>query len=319
MKKLVRYSVLLGSGLATCAPACDLCSVYSAAQAHGDVGKGVFAGFAEQFTHSETTQEDGDRVSNLAHQRMDSAVSQLFAGYNFNDRFGVQFNVPIIYRSFKRADDDGGIESGTESGIGDVSLLGHANIYAKETKDFTFRTSFIGGVKFPTGDSDRIGEEDEEHEPLPGTIESGIHGHDLALGSGSVDGIVGASFFTRWKRVFMHTSAQYAIRTEGDFDYRFADDLTWSGGPGVLLLLKDDYTLSLAANISGEYKEEDEHAGETEDDTANTTVFIGPKLMFTWSDRLSAELAGGLPVIRDNSGFQVVPDYRVHAGLVYHF
>ena len=30
------------------------------------------------------------------------------AGYNFNERFGLQFNLPVIYRSFKRPDGAGG-------------------------------------------------------------------------------------------------------------------------------------------------------------------------------------------------------------------
>jgi hypothetical protein len=37
---------------------------------------------------------------------------------------------------------------------------------------------------------------------------------------------------------------QYAIRTEGDFEYQFADDLTWSGGPGAFLALNEQYTFS---------------------------------------------------------------------------
>lgn len=319
MSSLFLSSVVLTSAMALTASACDLCSVYSAAQAHGEVGKGFFAGFAEQFTHYATVQEDGDRVSNVADQRLDSSISQLLVGYNFNDRFGVQFNLPIIYRSFRRATGHDTIDRDTEFGIGDVSLLGHANVLDQATKDFTFSTSLIGGIKFPTGDSDRLEEEEDEHSHGPGEIESAIHGHDLTLGSGSLDGLVGATLYTRWKRAFVHASVQYAIRTEGDFNFRFADDLSWSGGPGVLLLLEDEYTVSLAANISGEYKEEDEHDGESEEDTAITSVFIGPKLVFTWADDLSVELAGGIPLLQDNSGLQIVPDYRIHTGLIWHF
>src|SRR5258706_205067 len=78
--------------------ACDLCAVYAATEAQGGGGKGFFGGVAEQFTHLGTLQEDGQRVENTVGQVIDSSVSQIFAGYNFSDRFGVQLNLPVIYR-----------------------------------------------------------------------------------------------------------------------------------------------------------------------------------------------------------------------------
>src|SRR5437867_3266319 len=224
--KILSLSVLAGV-VAAPAMACDLCSVYSAMQARGEIDKGFTVGVAEQFTHYGTVQEDGHKVPNDLDQHLDSSISQLFAGYNFTDRFGVQVNVPIIYRSFQRVDDSGGIEHGTESGVGDVSLVANLLAYRKATKKFTFAWTLHGGVKLPTGSSDRLQEEVDglsAPPPPPGALESGIHGHDLALGSGSVDGIVGTGLFARRQRWFLAANAQYSIRTKGDFDYRYAND-----------------------------------------------------------------------------------------------
>src|SRR5438094_555926 len=196
--------------------ACDLCSVYSATQARGEVGEGLYAGLAEQFSHFATVQVDGRKVSNEAGQYLDSSISQLFAGYNLNSRFGVQFNLPVIYRSFKRPEGFE-INRGTESGIGDVSLIGNFLAYRTLTENFTFSWSVLGGIKFPTGSTDRIKEEFNEVE-VPGAPESGIHGHDLTLGTGSFDGIVGTGIFTRWRRLFLTANAQYAIRSKGGFE-----------------------------------------------------------------------------------------------------
>src|SRR5207302_6134331 len=204
--------------------ACDLCAIYAAAQAQGGSGVGFYGGLAEQFTYFGSLQDSGNRVPNTIEQHIDSSVSQLFAGYNFNDRFGLQFNLPVLYRSFKRPEGFE-IDRGTESGIGDVSLIGNFLVYRRLQENFTFSCSVLGGIKFPTGGTDRIQEEFNEVE-MPGAPESGIHGHDLTLGSGSFDGIVGAGIFTRWKRLFLTANAQYAIRTQGDFDYQFANDLT---------------------------------------------------------------------------------------------
>jgi hypothetical protein len=319
---LLSLSVAIaGLSLSSSGLACDLCSVYSASQARGEVGKGFFGGVAEQFTYFDTTQIDGVKVPNVANQHLDSSISQLFAGYNFNDRISLQFNAPIIYRSFQRPVDTG-IEHGTESGIGDVSLLLNTRPYYYESIKSTFSWNIVGGVKFPTGSTSRLHEEvDEltEPEPPPGAIPSGIHGHDLTLGTGSVDGMIGTGIYARWKRAFLAAGVQYTIRSKGDFDYQFANDLTWSGGPGYTLVLNDYYTLSVQALVSGETKGRDHFQGMIAEDTGVTAVYLGPQINFTWSDKLSAEIGVDFPVSIANTSFQTVPDYRVRAGLTWHF
>ena len=314
---MIRYlgCAVLAAACAQPVAACDLCSVYSASEAQGG-GRGVYAGVAEQFTHFGTVQLDGQKLSNDADQYIDSSVSQLFAGYNFNNRFGLQFNLPVIYRCFSRPR-GAVIESGTESGVGDVTLIGHYLAYQKLQEDFTFDWRLVGGLKFPTGDSTRLSESDVESEPpLP---DSGIGGHDLALGSGSYDGIVGTSLSGRWKRVFAKGAMQYAIRTEGDFGHQYANDITWSGGPGVYLALNHQYTFTVQALASGETKGKDTYYGMPDDDSAETIVYVGPQLNFTWGSQLSAQLGADLPVNVDNTGVQVVPDYRVRAALTWRF
>jgi hypothetical protein len=243
----------------------------------------------------------------------------VFAGYNFNDRLGVQLNLPVIYRSFRRPGEAGGIETGTESGIGDASLLGSFLLVNKEAVHTSFRWSVLGGVKLPTGSTSRIAEELNEVPPPAGTPESGIHGHDLTLGSGSFDGILGTGVYARWNRVFLSASTQYSIRSTGDYNYRFANDLTWNGGPGVFLLLNEDFTCSLQMCASGEYKPLDSFDGEKAEDTGVTAVYLGPQVSFTWHNTLSASLGVDLPVSIDNTALQIVPDYRIRAGVTWHF
>jgi len=298
--------------------ACDLCAMYSESQARGEVGQGPFVGVAEQFTHFGTVQVDGHEVANPSGQYLDSSISQVFAGYNFNDRFGLQFNLPAIYRSFKRPNGAGGIETGTESGIGDVSLLATFVPYRMLAEKFTFNWTILGGVKFPTGSSDRIKEEFNEVENPVGPP-SGIHGHDLTLGTGSYDGIIGTGIFARWQRVFASANVQYAIRSKGDFDYQFANDLTWSGGPGYYVALSHKYTLSLQAVLSGEYKRKDTFQRQSAEDTGVTSVYLGPQVNFTWGGNLAAYLAADLPVSINNTSLQTVPDYRIRAGVSWHF
>jgi hypothetical protein len=304
MKILI--SVVLAGACTQPVLGCDLCSVYAATEAQGGSGKGFFGGVADQFTHFGTVQEDGHKVASEG-QYIDSSVAQVFAGYNFNNNVGVQLNLPVIYRAF-------GSETihGTELGIGDVSLVGTFTPYRHLSERFNFSWTLLGGVKFPTGDSSRLNTPDSE---LP----EGIGGHDLALGSGSYDGLVGTGVSGRWKRLFASASLQYAIRSEGDFQHQYANDLTWFGGPGVYLVLGHQYTLSLQAVVSGETKGKDTFSGVPDGDSAETLVYLGPQVNLTWGSRLAVVAGVDLPVSRDNSGTQVLPDYRVHGAVTLRF
>jgi hypothetical protein len=314
MKRLL--PTILVAACAQPALACDLCAIYSASRAQGANNTGPFAGLAEQFTHFGTLQEDGHEVPNTIDQHIDSSISQLFVGYNVTDRLGVQFNLPVIYREFRRPHGPV-IENGTQFGIGDVSLIGNYVAYQKLHEKYTLTWNVLGGIKFPTGNSSHLKESDIESEN--GLPPSGIGGHDLALGSGSFDGILGTGFYARWKHAFLSAGFQYAARTEGDFGHQYANDFTWAGGPGYYLALAHTYTLSLQAIVSGESKGKDTVHGAPDGDSAETIVSLGPQLNFTWSTRLSAQVGVDIPLSIDNSGLQVVPDYRVRAGLTWRF
>lgn|ERR1051325_890655 len=310
------FPTILVAACAQPAVACDLCAIYAATQAQGENSSGLFGGIAEQFTHYGTLQDDSHKVSNTIDQHIDSSISQLFVGYNFTRRIGVQFNLPLIYREFRRPH-GAVVEDSTQFGLGDASLLGNFMAYRSLHKDYTITVNVVGGLKFPTGNSSHLKEPDVESEN--GLPASGIAGHDLALGSGSVDGVLGTSVYTRWKHMFLNAGFQYAARTEGSFDHQYANDFTWAGGPGYYLMLTDDYSLALQALVSGEAKGKDTNHGAPDEDSAVTSVFLGPQIDLTWSTRLSAQLGVDLPVSLENSGLQAVPDYRVHAALTWRF
>ena len=303
--KMLTYAVLVVAG-AESLVACDLCAVYSAMEAQGETTRGWLGGAAEQFTHFGTLQDEGREIPNEG-QYIDSSISQVFAGYNFNSRFGAQVNLPVIYRSY-----GSDFMHGTVSGIGDLSVLGSVVAWRQLSKNHNFTWTLLGGVKFPTGDASQLNTPDSD---LP----EGIGGHDLALGSGSYDGLIGTGVSGRWQRLFLGGDVQYAIRTEGAFGHQYADDLTWTGGPGAYLALEDDYTLALQLNVSGETKGKDDFNGVPDEDSAITLVALGPKINFTYGSRLSLQLGVDVPVFVDNSGTQVAPDYRVRGAFTFRF
>lgn len=287
--------------------ACDCCSVFSPCNLPGSGSKsGLFAGLSEQYTHFGTLQLDGQRVSGSG-EYIDSVVSQVFAGYNFNERFSVQLNLPVIYRAYGSYD-----MSDSVFGPGDISLTGSLRAFEYATPDFSVNWTLLGGLKLPTGDSSKLALPD-------GALPDGIGGHDIALGSGSVDGLIGSAFSVRWKRVFLASNMQYAIRTEGDFQHRYANDWTWSAGPGVYLWTGEKFTLAAQIVTAGDSKGKDTFGGVSDDDSAATAVYLGPQLNLTWGGQLSALIGADLPVSIANTGLQVVPDYRIRGAVTWRF
>lgn len=313
------------------ARACDICAIYSATDV-AEEKTGIRLGFAEQYTQFATEQLDGKEQPNPYGEHLYSSNTQLFGGYQFNKWIGVQLNVPILYRSWRRVLEDGDIQESTRASIGDIALIANLLAYDALWDNSIFRFTLLGGLKFPTGNADFLAEElEEDHadeeparvkhggEEHGTTYQSGVHGHDLAFGSGSVDGIVGYTLYWSYYRFFMTAAMQYKATTEGSFDYQFANDLTWLGGPNYYLLLDHDYALSMGASLSGETKGLDTQKGQRLDDTGITALYVGPAFDFAWESALSAEIAADLPVVQNNTAYQIVPDFRLRAALVWRF
>jgi len=335
---------------ASAASACDLCAIHTATELQAG-RTGFRLAVAEQFTHFGTLRDEGEKVDNPG-ERIDSSITQMIAGYNFHERFGLQVALPIITRNFRRLEGEQ-LVRGDETGIGDLTLIAHLAAYRYVGIDSVVRVTVLGGLKLPTGSSSRLREEleedhhddedDEHHDDddlsplLQGAAgvgvrahgggeetASGVHGHDLALGSGSVDGIVGAKIYSSWRRLFVQGGIQYAIRREGSFRYEYANDLLWQLGTGFYALLDDTMwregvTLGLSALFSGESKGNDRLRGKKLTDTGLTALYLGPALDFTWGSRLHVFFCADLPVLQNNSSLQIVADYRLRGGVTWRF
>jgi hypothetical protein len=315
--------------------ACDLCGCYTPQLESMPQEKVSMSGFytaiAEQFTYFGSLQFDDREVANPTGQRWESSITQFVAGYGINDRFALQFNTPLIYRDFRRPEGFA-IDEGNVSGIGDVSLLAKAvlwhfastarrefNVEGKNPvaieheSDCTCSIVALAGLKFPTGDPSRLKEEFHEVE-IPGAPESGIHGHDLTLGTGSYDGIFGAQSSLRYKNFFAEANGQFTLRGDGAHQYHFANDLIWSAGPGYYLVRKRDTLVGFQCVASGESKDVDRFQGRAAEDTGVTSVFLGPRIVAS-RDQISGELAAEFPVLMNTTALQVVPDYRLRASI----
>ena len=294
--------------------ACDLCPCDLPSMDLKSTA-GWHARVSEQFTHFGTLQQDGHTIANPAGEYLDSSITQFIIGYDFSRALGVQFSVPLVHRSFQRWK-NGALDRGSVSGVGDVSFLAHWAPIHIQRSDFLVSMRFFAGISLPTGDSRRVLEEGAEAgggESDAEVIDSGIHGHDLALGTGSVDGNFGADARVQWKRIFLTAGLGTVVHTKGAHGYTFADEMSWHGALGAFLVDGDDFNLALAAECTGSSKGQDVFQGVRAADTSETVVYLGPQIAANWGKRYHAEVGVQFPVLRENSGVQAVPDYRVSA------
>lgn len=332
---------LLSFSIAAPGIACDLCGCYTPRlEVAPEKSVGFYAGAAEQFTSFGTDRVDGRKVDNPTGQYLDSSNTQFFVGAKFfHDRLSLQVNVPYIYRHFRRPEGFD-IEHGHESGLGDVSLLASLVVFRKDAlfhetggglskdgktalptergePDFTTSLTLTAGLKAPTGDASRIKEEFNEVD-VEGAPESGIHGHDLALGTGSWDGVFGAQFSMRYKALFLDAEGQFTLRGHGHYSYRYANDFSWSGGPGVYVLRSPRGSLGIQCVVSGETKGTDTFLGQPAEDTGVTSLYVGPQIVASFG-RVSAEVGADFPVLMNTTAFQTTPDYRIRGGVTVRF
>ena len=328
----------LALGVAAVLPAvraCELCAIYRAADARGDFGSGLTATAAVQYVSSETAQFNGERFVRPGEDYLHRWMVHGVVGLNLGERFGVSLNVPQVFQSYQRREFQNGLIPrtlvGTESGLGDISVVGRWRAFQKNEKEWGVSLNVLAGVKLPSGDTDVL--EDQERQVLTyeqvvgpghdhdalGQVVSGVHPRDLSLGSGSVDGIFGLVSNARWKRGFVNAQFQDYLRSEGAGSFRYADDLMVSGGPGVFLWVQNKSTLSVQFNTAYETMGSDELLGRQSTHTGMTGWYLGPVFVWTWKSQLSALAGFDMPVRVANRGFQNVPDYRVNASVTYRF
>lgn len=344
---LVLLVCVLGQSVSDQAIACDLCGVFDTVRTYEMEKNAVRLGVAEHFTFFDTVQHEGTYAENRGDERLSSSITQFTGSYDLSDVLSLQVTLPLIHREY-RALDSG---PGSLTGVGDVSLLVRAVPYHYSDADNTVAIQLFGGVELPTGDADRLGDDHgddeifEEHAPaIEESIDqhesedqhgqathvrhggvshetepvSALHGHDLAFGSGSVDFPIGLSFFLRRGMAVLAGDAGYTFRTDGDEQYRHADDFLWSVGPGGLFQIAEHVTMLGRIRLSGEYKKKDHSQGQLDDSTAVRSIFWGPELSLT-SGAWRFDLGSDFPIDINNSGTQLVADYRLRGAVVMRF
>lgn len=269
---------------------------------------------------------DGDGPS------FDSFTTQLSASRRFGESWMIQLGVPFHDREL---DDE------SESGWGDASVTAAVNLFRDASENPSFIDAYAG-VKMPTGDSDRLAEEqkanhhaDAEHakhrmarhggemhgesEPMDQHMSHDSHaaGHHLALGSGSWDFFTGITMRHHAGAWRFRAEVQYVIRTEGDYEYRYGNEFFARGG---VYRAVNFGTLDcrLGLSVSAEQRDANEMDGVKSGPDKND-AYAGPEAMVRWNEWLDVMLAYDFPVAHEDDGLAGSADHRARFGAAISF
>jgi len=319
---VLALTVLAGDRVAL---ACDPCAFYNLSRLQGTHEQSLTLSLSEQYSsfrvaNPERLPREGSRTRSFS-------TTYLSVGYDVSERIGVQLSVPYIYTSSDRIERFARVSKNSESGFGDLALIGQFSLYQDLQPEYATLAGVSFGVKFPTGDTGSLGEFSSElgsgspdlqlrhHNPAGGLGGARF----LSLGTGSYDFIFGGNLLRRQGRFLAMGYAQYVHRTEGDFDYRFADDFIWSLGPGYYLHLDHEESLVFRLAIGGEHKGMDRLNSQKVLGSRVSNIFISPEVIVSFFAGYVFELGVDLPVYRGSSSALNETRYRVRSALSYRF
>ena len=316
--------------LAEPAHACDPCALYNASRLTGHSEDSYIVALSQQFTSYAVSDPTAANVESAELTRGYN-TTQLTLGFDASDSLGFQLTLPFVYRAFDQIENFRET-SEDESGIGDgVLSVSYSPIVVREPNRATI-LSFTLGLKLPTGDTGGLEDSVTENEttsarhPSSGMVahhqigqSTGLGGRILTIGTGSVDTILGVTLLSRWEKLLFLASLQYSVRTEGDFDYQFDNDVLWNAGPGLYLHTADDLTIAVRGVVSGEEKGKDTFEGQAVEGSSVSNVYMGPEILLTIQSAISLEIALDIPLYADDSEATITPDYRLRSGVSYRY
>ena len=197
---------------------------------------------------------------------------------------------------------DGTRESRGAAGLGDLKLLAKYQFVQHDTKRSSFRMTYLGGLKLPTGRADTT---------LPAPLQLGTGSYDFIAGS------IATYVRDRWG---LNAEAIFNKNTKAH-DYQFGDILSLNLAlgyrffPRVYEIYPSPYStvyLELLTQFSGKNLKQE---AELDNNTGGKIVFLSPGIQYVLSRTLLVEASVQYPVVQDLNGTQLGTDFSINVGI----
>jgi hypothetical protein len=291
------------------AQACDFCGIYTPLLVREHQAKNLEVGVREDLLGYSKTKRDGNDENALGSQNQKINVTEFTAQYSFSDRFSLLTAVPIVNHNIKRRV-AGEFDTDSESGVGDVAVYADVVLLRKALRGGgMFQWDFFGGLKLPSGGTDRLSETSQNT-----WSETGIYGGAVSPGSGSFDFPIATGIRSEFNSWLVDALVQYNLRTEGDQSYQYGNDLRWNVGVGRRFYEDHDFSFDGQLFLSGLTKNKDTQNGFDVVDTGQSFLAFGPRVDLTFNNRYLVYVKIDAPISNDNDGLQTLQDHRVQIG-----
>ncbi len=259
----------------------------------------IFVGSNKSFVGA--IPEEHNEVSTL------NQIANFSAGYTFNDFLTFNMILPFIHREHLHIhSDDGEPERWNFSAIGDLTMLSNFSLYNDD--DSRSFLNFNAGIKLPTGVTDIKNDEGEEAEVT------------LQPGSGSVDYLIGATYFrnlasvpvlsgTKYSELPLVLNVSYKINSKGTDDYKFGNALSIHLSTAYRFI--ERLSLLLQVNARFQNKADVGTTGEPKENTGNQLLFLSPGLKIHILDNLSLSSFIQIPLFQHYNGIQQAATFNL--------
>ncbi|KIH83400.1 hypothetical protein [Pseudomonas batumici] len=235
--------------------------------------------------------------------------------YSFNASWGVDLQVPYIFRSHSTLGtasdgvtpgDGGGQYSSHTSSLGDIKVIGR---YQGFTPQHNLGVMF--GLKLPTGAHDDTAASTDPTAPGPVAIDRG-----LQPGTGTTDGILGVYYMDTLNKNWDYFGQALLQRALDSSDhYRPGDGINLNVG---LRYMGNAYVMP-QIQLNVRHVERDEGANADTVSTGGTLAYLSPGVTVPVGKKTSLYSFVQVPVYQNVNGVQLAPRYTATIGARYAF
>lgn len=277
------------------------------------------AGLQLSYDYRHTMLTGSSDTPNAADEKVASTLVNLYYSQRLVEGTTLDIYLPFESKAYTERPNYT-YDSGRDSGLGDISLVATQQLFHGVAERRLVDWRARAGVKLPTGDASQLDNYPPQAVPPRGDGRvyptSGIYPYDRAIGSGSVDWIVGSSYVARYEDFFGVVDGQFIGRTAGENDFTRGNTVTVHVTPGYIFSYARGNQFSLMLDAAYRYDAQSEYDGTTVDNSGQTAFLMGPQVMGNFQGRLLATVGVSLPLYQSVEGTQLASDYQILASVM---
>jgi len=292
---------------------CDDCVVASYLQSGFTPAAQQHAAFQFNYRYRHEPYQGDSKQGNEPDEKVADSTFNFFYSARVLEPLFIDVNIPFTSQAYTLRPDNT-YQSDRDTALSDMSLLATLQPVAESDKTGAIDWRIRAGVKLPTGDTGKL-----DSFTLGETLNNGgsnVYSYDRSFGSGSFDWIAGSSVFLREDQFIGIADLQYIGRTTGENDFRFGDKATLHITPGLVFYTHGKDTFVLLLDTTYTFVGESDFDGTTVQNTGESSLYLGPRILATFNDTFSSYVGVSLPLYHDMQGTQLATDYRIIASIM---